>query len=88
MAFVRFRPGATSTLAQGALRLSTTTWSAEPPHGSRKIAPLTSESQAYYWSQLWQEGESETAKSLAEGNGLAFSDADAAIRWLLSTDDD
>ncbi len=43
--------------------------------------------QAYYWSQAWQSGEQETRAALAAGLGVSFSNAEEAIRWLLSDDD-
>ena len=60
-------------------------WSTEPPEGSRRIAPLTSRWQAYYWTHAWQTDEAETLASLAAGAGREFPDAQAAIRWLLNS---
>ncbi len=65
----------------------TAAWSHIPAGTSRRIAPLTSEAQAFYWTRVWQEGESETLAALARGEGRTFEDADATIRYLLSTDD-
>ena len=36
-----------------------------------------------YWTPEWLEGERETRKALAEGEGLTFPDAEGAIHWLL-----
>ena len=65
----------------------TTAWSQMPEGVSHRIAPVTSEAQAYYWTRVWQEGEQETLVALARGEGHTFANADAAIRYLLSTDD-
>ncbi len=62
-------------------------WSTEPPQASHAIAPLTSRSQAFYWSRVWQEGETETLESLAEGKGKRFETGEEAIRWLLTAED-
>ncbi len=65
----------------------TSTWSYTPEGASRRIAPVTSHAQAYYWTRAWQEGECENLAALARGEGRTFDDADAAIRYLLSVDD-
>jgi hypothetical protein len=65
----------------------TAAWSHIPDGASRRIAPVTSEAQAYYWTRVWQEGERETLAALARGEGHTFGDADAAIRYLLSPDE-
>ena len=62
-------------------------WSHIPEGASRRIAPVTSEAQAYYWTRVWQEGERETLAALTRGEGRTFRDPDVTIRYLLSTDD-
>ena len=42
-------------------------------------------SQAYYWTESWQEGEKETLAELRAGEGSIFDNAQDAIDWL-STD--
>ena len=58
-----------------------------PGNVSRRIAPLSSLEQAYYWSKTWQESETETLDALANGEGRVFGTAQETIRWLLSADE-
>ena len=51
-------------------------WSAVPHNVSTAIAPLTSPSQAYYWSRVWQTDEMETVTALAQGEGRVFENAE------------
>ena len=76
----------------GATRSSTptaqpSTQSPLPANVSRRIPPVTSRGQAYFWSQAWQEGEQETLAAPERGEGKVFSDALSAISWLLSSYD-
>ena len=64
----------------------TTAWSSIPEGVSRRIVPVTSEAQAYYWTRIWQEGERESLAAFVRGEGHTFENADAAIRYLLSND--
>ena len=63
-----------------------TWWTHVPSNVTRKIAPLTSASQAYYWSRTWQEQEHAALADLASGKSRTFGNADEAIRYLLSDD--
>jgi hypothetical protein len=58
-----------------------------PARASRRIAPLSSIGQAYYWKHSWQAGERESLAELAAGKGRVFDDPGEAIRYLLSTDE-
>jgi hypothetical protein len=82
------RIGETAGTARS-LRITTggETVSAVPRNVSRKVAPLMSRSQTYYWTRKWQAGEQETLRELAAGNGIEFSSARDTIRWLLSEDE-
>jgi hypothetical protein len=68
--------------------LASCTWSYIPEHVARDVPPVTSDGQAYYWTQIWQEGERESLAELAAGRGRIFHSPEEAIRYLLSTDDD
>ena len=61
-------------------------WSFIPEGASRRIVPVTSVAQAYYWTRVWQEGERESLAAFARGKGHTFENGDAAIRYLLSND--
>lgn len=87
MAVLEVNLGATSSRTFRMSSSAVTNWSHQPTNASRTVAPLTSQAQAYYWTHAWQTDEAETLASLAEGNGHVFTDAQAAIRWLLSSDD-
>lgn len=44
--------------------------------------------QSYYWTRAWQENERAAVADLERGAFRRFSDPMAAIRWLLSSDDE
>jgi hypothetical protein len=52
----------------------------------RRVPASIPRSQAYYWKHAWQNGEQETLRELAAGEGIRFTGARDAIRWLLSAD--
>lgn len=58
-----------------------------PSNVSRRIPPLTSTGQLYYWTRAWQEGEAEAMAERARGDTYRFENTDDAIRWLLSEDE-
>jgi hypothetical protein len=39
-------------------------------------------SQAYYWKNLWQQGEQESLADIAAGRVYVFDDIDEALRFL------
>ena len=43
--------------------------------------------QDIYFSEEWQKDAEETRKSLAEGNGITFPNAEEAIKWLKGEED-
>jgi len=47
---------------------------------------IVNRAQAYYWTRSWLEGEAESLREIQDGHAVRFSDADAALRWLLSAD--
>jgi hypothetical protein len=79
-----------TTMSRASVRtdLASASWSSVPRDASRSVAPLTSHSQAYYWSHAWQADEAESLAALAAGEGRVFGDAQSAIRWLLSSEPD
>jgi hypothetical protein len=62
-------------------------WSAVPENASLDLAPVTSPSQAYYWTRAWQEGEREALADLEAGRSIVFKDSRDAIRYLLTEAD-
>jgi hypothetical protein len=44
-------------------------------------------SQVYYWEQIWQEGEVESAAERAAGRSERFASSGDLIRWLLTPED-
>jgi len=80
---------ASTESAEGAYldtRLDQTDTPLMPLPVSRTIPPSIDRGQAIYWSYSWRAGEEETRKALVEGQGKTFSNAQEAIRWLLSND--
>lgn len=59
-----------------------------PLQASRRIPPLASSTQAYYWTRAWQSGERETLAALGAGEGIEFDSADALVQWLQDDDED
>lgn len=57
------------------------------PHASRKVPPVTSRSQAYYWTHAWQRDEQDSLAARKVGDSVVFDNAQDAIRYLLSEDD-
>jgi hypothetical protein len=58
-----------------------------PDQVTSRAGPFSSISQAYYWKHTWQAGEHESLADLAAGRARTFVDPSAAVRYLLSTDD-
>ncbi|MCX4587046.1 hypothetical protein [Streptomyces sp. NBC_01481] len=54
--------------------------------GNRLVIGIP-ESQLYYWTSAWQANEQAAAGELERGEGRHFTDAEEAIRWLLSEED-
>lgn len=61
-------------------QLEQTNVSPIPSSVSFAIPPAIDKGQAIYWSYKWKTGEEETRKSLAEGRGHTFPNAQEAIR--------
>lgn len=59
-----------------------------PWYASRRLAPLVSPSQAYYWTRAWQAAEQESLAAREAGESKVFESAEDAIRYLLSEDDE
>ena len=53
---------------------------------SREVPLFVPRSQAYYWSEEWQEGEAKSLRDLAEGKVRRFGSGAEAARWLLADD--
>lgn len=51
-----------------------------------ELPVIVNRAQAYYWTKAWQEAEAESVREIQGGHAVRFSDADAALRWLLSAD--
>jgi hypothetical protein len=83
---ITLEPAANANIS--VIQAAPTTWSAVPEGVSTAVPPLLTASQAYYWTHVWQQGEREALDELRQGKGRVFADSDAAIRWLLSADDD
>lgn len=62
--------------------LSADAWSPLPHLISRRVAPVASGSQAYYWTRVWQEGERESLGELEAGHGIVFANPRDLIRYL------
>jgi len=58
-----------------------------PDFHPRGLPTSIPHAQAYYWTHLWQEGEREALRELAAGQSRTFAEPSAAIRWLLSDDE-
>jgi hypothetical protein len=80
------KPGSANTEATMVAE-TVTTWNSIPEWVSTDIPPLSTSSQAYYWTRIWQQGEKEALAELNAGKGRVFGNARDAIRWLLDTKD-
>lgn len=49
-----------------------------------KPVMVIDKSQAYFWSEEWQEGEKEAEAAKQKGSYKDFKKADAAVKWLKS----
>jgi hypothetical protein len=58
------------------------------PRVSRRVPPATSAAQAYFWTRKWQAREEAAAADLAAGRFREFDDPDAAVHYLLRSDED
>lgn len=54
----------------------------------REIPAVVPASQLYFWTEEWQEDEKAALQELAGGEGRVFLNAEDAIHWLLTVDDD
>lgn len=59
-----------------------------PGGGPRTLPSFLTRAQLYYWTSVWQAGEAEALGELEAGEGRVFPDGQAAVRWLLSEDED
>ena len=58
------------------------------PYATATISdPSARNTQAYYWTSEWQEGEQEADEDIRLGNTVTFSDIEEAIAWLDADDD-
>jgi len=81
--------GATTVTPKPALSaaIGSQDWTMIPDHTNLHVPPSTSVAQAYYWTNIWQEGEREALRDYAAGDFVEFANADDAIRYLLSADE-
>ncbi len=75
------RPGFAATTPTQSIRSVSYTVSNRP---GRAIA--VPEDQLYYWTTEWQRNEREAAHEIRTGQGVKFSSATDAIKWLMSAD--
>lgn len=62
--------------------------SPRPKAASASLPIAASRSQAYYWKRSWQAAEGEALAEIQAGQARTFPSAEAAIRYLLSPDDE
>lgn len=65
--------------------VSAASMSTERRHGMPASIPSA---QRYFWSRVWQQGETETDQDIAQGDVHRFEHPGDAIRWLLAADAD
>lgn len=83
------RTGITSSSASKVrVRTSTEMTIPLPRYASRRVAPLMSRSQAYYWTHAWQAAEQESLAARQAGESQVFDSAEDVIRYLLNEEED
>jgi hypothetical protein len=90
VATVRVDFGATSSTGAWAMHASMTAATLvrlEPDQETTLVPLVIPESQAYFWTKLWQIEEAAALDELEQGQGVRFDDPNDAVRWLLSTED-
>ncbi|MBN2240506.1 MAG: AbrB/MazE/SpoVT family DNA-binding domain-containing protein [Dehalococcoidales bacterium] len=53
-----------------------------------KLKKLIDKSQAWFWTERWQQGEKEAEEDIREGRTRQFPDAASAVKYLRSQPDD
>ncbi len=57
-----------------------------PAGVTTKVAPVSSQGQAYYWTRAWQEEEAANLAELAAGQGRMFHTNEDLMRYPLDAD--
>lgn len=83
---VLIRPDASSSLGD-TIAVSAAATNLTPGQVSAVMPFVLRADQLYYWTYAWQDGEIESQADIDRGDTVTFSDADSAIRWLLTDDE-